>query len=171
MLESRQKADRELLRVQKLRFQNIEHLYPLKKLTPGIEVKYALDIYKDFELREKNETTKIYSSNKERLKLVAGGEVIYIVAYECMEENDDTSLNGIKCGDKSKDILEKFNNDIDIKCVISSDPEVNSIKQNVRFYQSSKYNIRYITLYDEVFSLFSTVIIDQPRIVDCNDKL
>lgn len=81
------------------------------------------------------------------------------IAHLCSDESVDyTSVNGIRCGAKGDEILEKFGGTVRILCPKNTTEDTNL----ARVYDAAKYGTRYYLFKNSVFR----ILIAQPVVLD-----
>ena len=104
---------------------------------------FILDLEKD----NKSDAMSYYVNSEKSLRVVFVDNKVIRISYNCLEQNDYTSVNGVTCASSGDNVLDRYEKEILIQCRKDKNDENFLIH---RVYDAGKFNVRYHLLSNEV---------------------
>jgi hypothetical protein len=88
-----------------------------------------------------------YANNDLKLYMRVINGRANIISYECKEESDNYSINGIACFSTGESVAEKFGAELRVRCMKDKESERH---QKLRVYEVGKFGVRYHLWFNKV---------------------
>lgn len=110
-----------------------------------------------------------YESDALSIRVKVTNNHVESISYSCSvseTERDYTEVNGIRCGDSSKELEEKFGDDLRIECLRMDD---GTIAQGLRSYDAVRFGVSHFLMSNKIVILMvqSPEVLAKPTLASC----
>ncbi len=119
----------------------------------------------DKKVKSRADPGDVYLNKELSIDIRVENGKISVIGYNCKNDLEEISVNGISCSGSGEEILEKYGKDLRVQCLRD---KADSLSTSYRIYDVPKFGIRHHVLSNKVvgFSAMSTSELEQATGVD-----